>query len=138
MKESSNHRKGVMVGVIATLVLVVSLGVTFAIWNYSKVGDNQILVTGDIYMKYTGTNQIKATNMLPIDISNYYHYVVNSNMTLDELSTCEVLFNEESFDEGSDARNFCEGIGTIQGMTFQDVLNDKKNCYYSQPINEKR
>ena len=68
MKESSNHKKGVMVGVIVALVLVVTLGVTFAIYNYSKVGENQILVTGDIYMKYAGTNQIKATDMLLIII----------------------------------------------------------------------
>ena len=44
MIKSSNHKKGVMVGVIVALVLVVSLGVTFAIWNYSRTTDNQILV----------------------------------------------------------------------------------------------
>ena len=52
-----------MVGVIVALLLVVTLGVTFAIWNYSRTTDNQILVTGDIYMKYTGTNQKNASGM---------------------------------------------------------------------------
>ena len=61
----NNRKKGVMVGVIAAICLVTILGVTFAIWNYSRVGDNQLLVTGDIYMKYTGSNTLTIENALP-------------------------------------------------------------------------
>ncbi len=128
MIKSSNHKKGVLVGVIAAFVLVVTLGVTFAIYNYSKVGENQILVTGDIYMKYTGTNQISATDMLPIDINDYYgEYIVNSNMTKEELSSCESFFNGENWDgffqNDETSKAFCEGTGKGQDMTFQELLN---------------
>ncbi len=143
MIKSSNHKKGVMVGVIVALLLVVTLGVTFAIYNYSKVGENQILVTGDIYMKYTGTNQINAPDMLPIDINNYYSggYIVNPNMTEEELSSCESYFNELNetlsgrvFQEGETAKAFCEGTGTIfSETTFQQALDT--NFFDDSPVN---
>ena len=127
MKESSNKKKGVIVGVISAFLLVVTLGVTFAIWNYSKVGENQLLVAGDIYMKYTGTNQINASDMLPIDINNYYsdRYIINPNMTEEELSFCEGFFDsiQAPYDAGTTARSFCEGTGTAQGMTIQKMFD---------------
>ncbi len=128
MIKNNNHKRGIMVGVIAALLLVVTIGVTFAIWNYSKVGENQILVTGDIYMKYIGTNQINAKDMLPIDINNYYgKYYLNTNMTEEELSSCESYFSEEGwnrfFQNEETAKEYCNGTGIAQSKTFQQALD---------------
>ncbi len=55
--EKTNHKKGVMIGIIVILLLVITLGVIFAIWNYSRTTDN-----GDFEEKElakTGSDVIK-------------------------------------------------------------------------------
>ena len=47
-------------------VLVLTIGVTYAIYNYSKISMNSSLVVGDIYMHYNETNQINITNATPM------------------------------------------------------------------------
>lgn len=42
--ENKKTKSGVIVGVIVSLVIVVILGVTFAIWTYSNTLQNQLLV----------------------------------------------------------------------------------------------
>lgn len=45
-----NKRKKQIILVISIFVLIISvIGVTFAVFNYSKVGSNEQLITGDIY-----------------------------------------------------------------------------------------
>ena len=63
--ENNKRKKGIIIGVIVALVLVTTLGVTFALYRYSNIGLNQQLVTGDIYMKYTGENQLDIPNAMP-------------------------------------------------------------------------
>ena len=43
--------------IITIIVLLGVIGFSYAFWRYSKVGPNQILVSGNIYMKYTGNNK---------------------------------------------------------------------------------
>ena len=47
-------------------VLVLTIGITYAIYNYSKISMNSSLVVGDIYMHYNETNQINITNATPM------------------------------------------------------------------------
>ena len=50
-------------------------------------------------------------------------YIVNSNMTSEELSDCEDYFAEYTFDSGTTAETFCQGTGTIDNKSFQDMLD---------------
>ncbi len=57
------------IGIIVTVVvmLLTVFGVTYAFVNFTLNGnENSVLVTGDIYMNYTETNQINLTNAVPM------------------------------------------------------------------------
>ncbi len=128
LEKKKGNKKIIISSIIVLIVLIGIVGVTFAIWSYSKVGSNQELISGNIYMKYTETNQINAQGMMPLDISKYYSegYIVNPNMTEKELSICESFFEEnfsQMFQNEETTRAFCEGTGTASGLTFQGVLD---------------
>ncbi len=58
------------IGIIVTIVvmLLTVFGVTYAFVNFTLNGnENSVLVTGDIYMNYTETNQINLTDAVPMD-----------------------------------------------------------------------
>ena len=59
-----NKKAFLILSIIAVLVL--TIGVTYAIYNYSKISMNSSLVVGDIYMHYNETNQINITNATPM------------------------------------------------------------------------
>ncbi len=127
LEKKKINKKIIISSIIVSIVLIGVVGVTFAIWSYSKVGPNQELISGNIYMKYTETNQINAQGMMPLDINNYYgDYKVNPNMTEEELASCESFFEEnfsQMFQNEETTRAFCEGTGTASGLTFQGVLD---------------
>ncbi len=57
------------IGIIVTIVvmLLTVFGVTYAFVNFTLNGqENSVLVTGDIYMNYTETNQINLTDAVPM------------------------------------------------------------------------
>ena len=58
------------IGIIVTVVvmLLTVFGVTYAFVNFTLNGnENSVLVTGDIYMNYTETNQINLTDAVPMN-----------------------------------------------------------------------
>ena len=62
------EKKIIIIASIIIGVLTLTLGVTFAIFNFSKVSVNSKLVLGDIYMHYNEPNQgINLEGMMPID-----------------------------------------------------------------------
>ncbi len=66
MKYNKNKRIGIIVTVVVMLLTV--FGVTYAFVNFTLNGnENSVLVTGDIYMNYTETNQINLTDAVPMD-----------------------------------------------------------------------
>ena len=47
------ERKILIIGIIMAVVLLFSLGITYAIFNYVRTGtNNSQLIVGDIYMHY--------------------------------------------------------------------------------------
>ncbi len=77
-------RKWVILGAFL-LVLTLTITGTYALWNYFKVGENQQLVTGDIYMKYKeGSSSIKITNAMPTntyDPSQVFEFTIEGKNT---------------------------------------------------------
>ena len=60
-------KKKISLVITIIMVLVVMLGTTYAFYFYTKVGNqNQVAITGDIYMNYIETNQINITNGVPM------------------------------------------------------------------------
>ena len=119
-------RKGVLIAGISVLVLLVVVGVSFAFWNYAMVGENQLLVAGDIYMKFTEGNKLDIENALPIDINNYYFEKdeFTTNVSESDITMCTSLFSSmlEGFE---DLEGFCKGTTAYQGMYIKDYLDSQ-------------
>ena len=65
-------------------VLTLTLGVTFAIFNFNKTSTNSKLIVGDIYMHYNETNQISLENAMPsttYDSGKYFEFTVDGKNT---------------------------------------------------------
>ena len=84
---SQKRNKGVLVGVIVAIILVIVLGTAYAFFNYNKIGDNSRLVVGDIYMHYNETNQITVENVMPsstYDENNYFEFTIDGKNTYEK------------------------------------------------------
>lgn len=84
---SQKRNKGVLVGVIVAIILVIVLGTAYAFFNYNKIGDNSQLVVGDIYMHYNETNQITVENVMPsstYDENNYFEFTIDGKNTYEK------------------------------------------------------
>ena len=79
-----DNKKKIIIVVIIAIVLVMIVGGTYALWNYFKIGPNQQLVAGDIYMKYTETeNTINIENAMPTSSygDDYFEFTIEGKNT---------------------------------------------------------
>jgi len=96
-------------------------------WNdvYASIKVN---VTGDFnekeYLEYEEKyNVTDASCFFTEDVSMYIH---NKNMTEEELNICSTYLSsqlEPSFYDGETITDFCRGVSTYSGWTFQNALN---------------
>ena len=93
-------------------VLILTLEVTFAIFNFNKTSTNSKLIVGDIYMHYNETNQISLENAMPNN-----PYIVNSVMSTqeyteggsNELSKCvDILLVSQTGIDSTSAESLCK------------------------------
>ena len=127
-------KKVLILGVVITVILLFTVGVTYAFLNYSQTGtSNSQLIVGDIYMHYNETNELTITNAMPYSVSYSYSYKHNSNMTEEEVNACVTYFEtsddfgpvfiEYLIANGESIETFCDGTGTAGGFTFQQWLD---------------
>ena len=61
-----NNKKILIVGLITIFVIIGVVGGAFAYFTYLSIGHNEIVIAGDIFMKYTESNKvINASQMIP-------------------------------------------------------------------------
>ena len=130
------RKKVLIIGVVITVILLFTVGITYAAFNYNRTGTNNTqLVVGDIYMHYNETNQLTIENAMPYSISGYKH---NSNITEEEVSVCVTYLTsifgseEDNMWEGESYESFCRGTGTRYGYTFQQWLDN--NWFYFEEL----
>ena len=118
-------KKIIIVGII---VLVLSLGISYALINYNIFGrNNGQLVLGNIWMRYRENNQLNIDGNKDIKVNNITFYTVNQVMAtqeLNELARCIDYFNSNLYvaaEEEIDIQEFCQGTGTRNGMTLQQM-----------------
>ncbi len=79
-KERKPSTRRIIIAGISAIVLIAVLGISFAYWAYSRTTDNQILVAGDIYMKYTEqTLGLSIPNAMPSngpDESKHFDFTI--------------------------------------------------------------
>ena len=128
------RKKVLIIGVVITVILLFTVGVTYAFFNYSQTGtSNSQLIVGDIYMHFKETNQLTIINAMPYSVSYSYSYKHNSNMTEEEVNACVTYFEtsddfgpvfiEYLIANGESIETFCDGTGTVDGLTFQQLLD---------------
>ena len=82
-----NKKKELIILGIVTLVLLVTLGVTYAIFTFSKTSVKSELIAGDIYMKYKETKGISLSNAMPretYDPNGYFEFTIEGKNTYTE------------------------------------------------------
>ncbi len=132
------ERKVLIIGIIMAVVLLFSLGITYAFFNYTRTGtNNSQLIVGDIYMHYNETNELTITNAMPYNVDSYKH---NSNITEEEVNLCVNYLTsnwgpEEDFAlPGETYESFCQGTGTNYGDTFQEALDGNTNWFFEEDL----
>ena len=78
------RKKIIFLFTLIIVVLILSLGITFAIFNFTKTSNNSQLVLGNIYMHYNEANQIALENLSPsttYDVNNYFEFTVDGKNT---------------------------------------------------------
>ena len=79
------ERKILIIGIIMAVVLLFTVGVTYAFLNYSQTGtSNSQLIVGDIYMHFQETNQLTIINAMPqstYDTNNYFEFTIDGKNT---------------------------------------------------------
>ena len=70
------NNKRVMLVILIGVICLGLVGVTYAMFNYSRFGlTNSKQIVGDIYMHYRESNQLTLENMMPMNMNGY---IVNS------------------------------------------------------------
>ena len=81
-------KKILIIGVVITVILLFTVGVTYAFFNYNRTGtNNSQLVVGDIYMHFQETNQLTIENAMPqstYDTNNYFEFTIDGKNTYTE------------------------------------------------------
>ena len=68
-------KKVLILVVVITVILLFTVGVTYAFLNYSQTGtSNSQLIVGDIYMHFKETNQLTIENAMPQNV-----YIINTS-----------------------------------------------------------
>ncbi len=96
IKKFSNKKK-IILGSIVGVLIGTLMSVSYAFFTYSKTGLNSQLVAGDIYMKYTGTNEINLQNTMPRDTyveGGYFEFeVTGKNTTTNKDIVYDIVLN---------------------------------------------
>ena len=82
------RKKVLIIGVVITVILLFTVGITYAAFNYNRTGtNNSQLVAGDIYMHYNETNELTITNAMPQSTyteNNYFEFTIDGKNTYTE------------------------------------------------------
>ena len=98
-----NRKKVISISLIVGLILIVTLGVTYAAYNTLISGTrNQVAITGDIYMNYIENNQINITNAIPMSKN-------------DALASDDNVFNFQIVGKNTSSKDIYYGISLVNG-----------------------
>ena len=133
-----NDRK-IIIPVIISLVLIITIGTSYAFFNYTATSKNQELITGNIYMHYTETDKtIDLQNAYPLTLlkdefisGKYYLNTLMEEQSITEANELTRCINElplagiteDTLSEGTTLESFCKGEGTSNGFTLQQLVD---------------
>ena len=85
-------KKKIIIPIIITLLLVITVGITYALFSYTGIGlGNRVAITGDIYMHFNGSDAIQLSNAIPMNkeealekTDDYFEFTITGKNTSSE------------------------------------------------------
>ena len=134
-----DRKKVISISLIIILILVVTLGISYSIFNFLGIGsENQVAITGDIYMHYNGSDTITLTNMVPMSESealvrtdNVFNFTITGKNTSNKDIYYGIYLEEGAEQTGktrikpSDVMVYLESDGDklVNSLRYQDFTN---------------
>ena len=134
-----DRKKVISISLIIILILVVTMGISYAIFNFLGTGSrNQVAITGDIYMHYNGSDTITLTNMVPMSESealartdNVFNFTITGKNTSNKDIYYGIYLEEGAEQTGktrikpSDVMVYLESDGDklVNSLRYQDFTN---------------
>ena len=122
------------------VILILTFGLTYALTKYVKFSSNNISITGDIYLKLNGSNQINLTNIHPMTKkdalkldNNSFNFTITAKNTSNKSIYYGISLESSGTIKDSDIAVYLEENGNIlvDGLRFQSF---KDNPIYIDTI----
>ena len=124
-----NKKRIIIVISIIITILVLSLGMTYALIKINKVSTDSKLILGDIYMHYTNnTDTINITNLLPSETytDDYFEFTISGKNTYEKKNiNYDIVLNQGDIiaDKVKLADNFLS-------FKLVEVIDDEENIIF--------
>ena len=139
-----NKKELIILGIV-TLVLIVTLGVTYAIFTFSKTSVKSELIAGDIYMQYKETKELSVENAMPSEneiAGKYFEFKIKGkNTTTNKDIWYEIVLNRGNIPTGKEesnriqdkflkfklveVENNVEGDNLLTASSYNDIRNKR-------------
>ena len=122
------------------VILILTLGLTYALTKYVKFSSNNISIAGDIYLKLNGSNQINLTNMYPMTKeealkldNNSFNFTITGKNTSNKTIYYGISLESSGTIKDSDISVYLEENNNVlvDGLRFQSF---KDNPIYIDTI----
>ena len=122
------------------VILILTFGLTYALTKYVKFSSNNISITGDIYLKLNGSNQINLTNMYPMTKeealkldNNSFNFTITGKNTSNKTIYYGISLESSGTIKDSDISVYLEENNNVlvDGLRFQSF---KDNPIYIDTI----
>ena len=102
-----DKKKLIIITIITMVVMIATIGITFAMFMYSETGETSKLVLGDIWMKYTEKEGISLQNAKPgDDYSDYFEFTITGTNTYEKNDIWyDVILSNGEVPEGKEEIN---------------------------------
>ena len=138
------EKKKIMLASIVS-ILCIAIGITYAIFAYSRTGKNSELIVGDIYMRYSEDKQLSLQDAVPSvnpPTGNYFEFTIEGrNTTVDKDIWYEVVLNRGDVPTNKneinriqdrflkfrlvEVTNNVEGEHLVDDLSYEDIRNKR-------------
>ena len=134
----NDKKKIKLILIIAFAFILTVLGITYAFFNYSRTGENNKLIAGEVYLRYIETNQMTLNNAIPETKTSalqkndniFYFKIEGKNTSTNDIFYDIIISHGDSQSgksrlEDSHIRIYLErdGVTLIDGEIFDDWDN---------------
>ena len=139
------RKKPLIITIIITVILLLTVGVTYTVFTYNRAGtNNSQLIVGDIYMHYKENNSINLTDAMPgdeYDLNSYFEFTIDGKNTYTEKDIWyDVILSHGDIPDGKTENNripdeylkfrlveVIDGVETelLTDETYDDLTNER-------------